>query len=75
MKIKNVRTNTELTQDLLAEKTNIPIRTIRSYEQGTRDIDTANVSNVINLAYSLDCRLEDILEDAENIYMLKNIYK
>ena len=75
MKIKNVRLKAGMTQCKLAEKTNIPVRTICSYEQGTRDIESANISHVINLAYNLGCRLEDIIEDKESIKMLEEIYK
>lgn len=79
-KLKNVRENVyidekKLTQELLAGKVNIPLRTIRSYEQGTRELDNANISHVIKLAYNLNCKLEDILENKENIKMLKEIYK
>lgn len=75
MKIKNARLKAELTQSKLAELTNIPVRTIRGYEQGTRKIDNANVNLVVKLANTLNCKLEDILENAKNVDMLKEIYK
>lgn len=74
MKIKNERIKAGLTQSELAELSGVPIRTIRAFEQNTRCIDKTNISNVIKLSYALKCKIEDILEDAKNIEMLKNIY-
>lgn len=75
MKIKNIRKNKKLTQDNIAVLTGIPVRTIRAYEQGTRKLDNANISHAVKIAHVLNCKLEDILEDAENIEKLKCIYK
>lgn len=75
MKIKNARINAGLTQCQLAKLTDIPVRTIRAFEQGTRSVDNANISLVLKLASALNCKIEDILEDKENIKILKEIYK
>jgi transcriptional regulator with XRE-family HTH domain len=75
MKIKNARIKAGLTQSELAELSKIPIRVIRSFEQGTRNINKTNVTYVIMLCYTLKCKLEDILEDEEVVKMLNEIYK
>lgn len=63
MTLKELRKQKGLTQERLAEKTGIPIRTIRSYEQGTRKI--GNVPNAVKLCKALKCKIEDLLEDEE----------
>lgn len=75
MKIKNIRIKAGLTQSELAELSNISLRTICAFEQGTRIIDNANISLVITLANALNCKIEDILENKDNIKKIKAIYK
>lgn len=79
MKIKTnfkiMRERSRFTQRELAEEIDVPLRTICAFEQGTRNIDNANISLVITLASALNCKIEDILEDKENIEKLKEIYK
>lgn len=45
-RLKIVREDAGLKQPDLAEKLGIPLRTYRSYEQGTRDINTATLKTI-----------------------------
>lgn len=74
-KFKIAREKSPFTQTSLAEKINVPLRTICAFEQSTRKIDNANISLILKLANALNCGLEDILEDKENIKKIKEIYK
>ena len=51
-----------LSQSELAERANVPLRTLQQYEQRQKDILKANVAYVVSLAHVLGCSIEDILE-------------
>ena len=51
-----------LSQKELAEKANVPLRTIQQYEQKQKNINHARADYVIRLAKALYCRPEDLLE-------------
>ena len=48
--------------DMLAEKADVPLRTIQQYEQKQKNINHARADYVIRLAKALYCRPEDLLE-------------
>ena len=52
-----------LTQAELAEKSGVNIRLIQHYEQGTKDINKAQVVTVLNLAEALDVDVYAIIND------------
>ena len=60
-KLKIIREKNGLSQKELAVLTNIPIRTIKSYEQKTVDISKAQVETVYVLARELNCKIEDLI--------------
>lgn len=60
-KLKIMREKKGLSQSQLAMITNIPLRTIKSYEQKTVDIAKAQVETVYNLARELGCKIEDLI--------------
>lgn len=62
MKMKDKREMKNMTQKELAEKSEIDIRLIQSYEQGRRDINKASAISVWKLAKALECSVEEILE-------------
>ena len=51
-----------LTQEELAERSGISLRSIQMYEQRRKDLGKAAVSTVLALARTLGCRIEDLLE-------------
>ena len=73
MKLQEERKRAKLSQSQLAEKAGIDLSTLKKYEQGTRNIDGANLKILLALAIVLDCRLEDIVEDEEVVEMLRRV--
>lgn len=61
-RLKKYRKLVGLSQRELAEKTEIPVRTIQQYEQRQKNINKAQVDYVIRLSKSLYCSPEDLLE-------------
>ena len=61
-RLKRYRKLAGLSQRELAERTNIPIRTIQQYEQRQKNINKAQVDYVIRLSKELYCTPEDLLE-------------
>lgn len=49
-------------QNTLAQKADVNLRTLQQYELGAKDINKASVSAVIRLARVLGCKVEDLLE-------------
>lgn len=50
-----------LSQSELAAKSGVNVRLIQHYEQGSKDINKAQVVTVINLAEALGCNVRDII--------------
>lgn len=61
--LKNARTKAGLTQSDLAEKSGVPIGTIRDYEQGKRD---PMLSTARKLAVTLGVSLDALSEPGSN---------
>lgn len=64
------------TQEQLAEKIGVSIATIRAYEQNSknknsRNINKAELENLIDLSNALDCKISDILTDPKLIEKCK----
>lgn len=53
-----------LTQKELAARAEVNLRTLQQYEQKSKDINKAAAGCVRNLAWALDCCMEDLLEYA-----------
>lgn len=70
-KLKTMREGRELSQQECADLSGVNIRIIRSYEQKTRDINGAKLSTLLRLCLALGCRLEDIIDDAETLVLLR----
>lgn len=49
-------------QKELAEKSKVTLRMIQQYEQRAKDINKASAANLLALAQTLGCRVEDLLE-------------
>lgn len=61
-KLKQCRTKAGITQKELAEKTDISLRTLQHYEQGSKDLTTAAAITVWKIAKALDCSIEDLID-------------
>lgn len=70
-KLKVMREMRELTQREVAELSGVSFRMIKDYEQGQRDINGAKLLTLLKICAALRCRLEDILDDAEALELLR----
>lgn len=61
IKLKNQRTERGISQQTLAEKSGISLRTIQNYESGQRH--PANINIVKSIASALDVSVEYLLDD------------
>ena len=59
--LKEWREKRGLSQSELAAICNIPLRTIKAYEQGSVDIAKAQVETIYTLSKALNCSIEDLL--------------
>lgn len=60
--LKRLRMYAMLSQSELANKAQVPVRTIQQYEQRQKNINNAKAETVIRLARALYCRVEDLME-------------
>ncbi len=60
-KLKKYRISNDLSQKELSIISNVSLRTIRAYEQGSVDISKGSVEALYSLSKALDCRIEDLL--------------
>ena len=60
-KLKLMREKMGLSQSQLALNADVPIRTIKSYEQKTVDISKAQIETIYKLARELCCKMEDLI--------------
>lgn len=61
-KLKKLRQECGYSQSKLSEASGINVRMIQQYEQGVRNINTAQVITVLKLAEALNVKIEDLLE-------------
>lgn len=61
-RLKQIREAAGLSQNELAVKSGVSIRSIQMYEQRNNDIDKAQGHTLYKLAVSLGCAIEDLLE-------------
>ncbi len=60
--LKDIRKNSGLSQSKLSEASGVNVRMIQDYEQGHKNINTAQALNVYKLAQALGVTVEDLLE-------------
>lgn len=60
--LKRIREEKGYTQQRLAQAANVSIGSIKSYEQGRRNINLASAEFVYRLSIVLGCRIEDLIE-------------
>jgi len=51
-----------MTQNELAQKSGVSLRSIQMYEQKNKDINKSQLETVNNLAKALGCKMEDLME-------------
>lgn len=61
--LKHYRTKAGLSQAQLAEKVGISHRTLQDYEQGQKPLEGARTITVLNMARTLGCTVEDLIDD------------
>ena len=64
-RLQDKRKAAGLSQSELAKKSGINIRLIQHYEQGTKDINKAQVVTVLQLAEALEVDVYDIINDRD----------
>ena len=62
--LKRIREARNLTQAQLAEKSGVNLRMVQYYENGFKDINKAQAITLYRVAKALECKIEDILEEA-----------
>ena len=73
--LKEIRHDKGLSQRELANRAEMSFRTLQHYEQGTREIDAANLETILNLCLALNCRIEDILTNDELKTKLRTVMR
>lgn len=61
-RLKEIRKARGFTQQQLSDASGVSLRMIQLYEQKQNDIGKAQVNTVINLAKSLGCDVEDLID-------------
>lgn len=72
-KIKEMRLKAGLSQSQLAKSAEINMRTLQAYEQGGKNFDHARIDTIIKACITLNCKLEDIIDNQEYIKLLKKL--
>lgn len=75
MKLKEMRMKKGLTQEQFADSSGVPVRTIQAYECGLRRIDGATLETLCRFAITLNCRIQDIVEDKRLIQLFNTVKK
>lgn len=66
-RLKRIREDKNITQLQLSELSGVNIQMIAKYEQGIRDINKAQGTTLYKIADTLDCRIEELLENIPEI--------
>ena len=61
-RLQEYRRHIGISQRELAERADVPLRTIQQYEQKQKNINHARVDYVVRLAKTLHCRPDDLME-------------
>ncbi len=63
MLLQKIRESKNITRKELAEMTGISYRSIQDYEQGHKNLSSANATTLYKFSLALGCRIEDLIED------------
>ena len=72
MKLKELRERSGMSQSQLAKAAGVNYRTLQDYEMGRSNIDGAKLKTLLSLCQTLNCRLDELVEDQELIDRIKN---
>lgn len=61
-KLKLARIRAGISQQVLSDRSGVPVKSIGNLEQLRRDINRCRVDIVFRLAQALDCSMEDLLD-------------
>lgn len=77
VKLKEMRQAKGLSQNQLAEKTGLNVRTLQHYEQenSPKMFDHARLDTMLKCAIALGCKLEDIIDDKEYLELIQQYQK
>jgi len=71
VKLKEIRQAKGLSQSQLAEKAGLNVRTLQHYEQGSKIFDHARLDTILKCAIALECKIEDIIDNAEYLNLIQ----
>lgn len=74
-KLKEFREKSGLSQTQFANKMCISVRSLQSYEQGSRDFAGAKIDTILKACIILNCTLEELFEDNEDLLKILKSYK
>lgn len=66
-KLQALRKAKGFNQQTLADAIGMNVSTIRSFEQGWRNINKAELSTILKLCNVLGCRIQELLDDDETL--------
>lgn len=75
VKLKEMRQAKGLSQSQLAEKTELNVRTIQHYEQGSKNFDHARIDTILKICLALNCKLADVIENQDYIDLIDHYEK
>ena len=75
VKLKEVRQAKGLSQSKLAEKAGLNVRTLQHYEQGSKIFDNARLDTIFKCAIALECKIEDIIDNADYLDLIRKYEK
>lgn len=64
-RLKELRLKRNITQSELAAKTQLNIRTLQYYEQGTNKVDHARLDTILKICIALRCEIGDLMEETD----------
>ncbi len=73
--LQKLRQTAGLSQSQLAAAAGVGTRVYQNYEQGVRDISNAHLSTLLRICKTLNCKLSDIVTDAETSELLADYEK
>lgn len=73
MSLKEVRKKAGLSQSQLAELSGVNFRMLQYYEQGTKDINKAQLYTLLSICDTLNCGLGDLITDSEILELIDKL--
>lgn len=73
--LQRLRQAAGLSQSQLAKAAGVNVRVYQNYEQGVRDISKAQLSTLLRICNTLNCKLAEIVTDAETSELLTEYEK